>query len=70
MFCPEYGTICTRDDYLWYRRGSIEVCGSVIMCDIHAVKERGNYQDYADIVFGTGQILGGSVYRLWIEIMS
>lgn len=34
------------------------------------LRNDGNYQGYADVVFGTGQILGGSVCRLWIETMA
>ncbi|GAV55498.1 hypothetical protein ZYGR_0AV01290 [Zygosaccharomyces rouxii] len=47
--------------------GGINACSSITVSDICTAKERGTYQGYANIVFGTGQMLGGPIGGLLIE---
>ncbi|GAV50707.1 hypothetical protein ZYGR_0Z01300 [Zygosaccharomyces rouxii] len=47
--------------------GGINACSSIAVSDICTAKERGSYQGYANIVFGTGQMLGGPIGGLLID---
>lgn len=47
--------------------GGINACSSIVVSDICTAKERGTYQGYANIVFGTGQMLGGPIGGFLIE---
>lgn len=47
--------------------GGINACSSIIVSDICTAKDRGYYQGYANIVFGSSQMLGGPLGGLLLE---
>ncbi|SMN20169.1 similar to Saccharomyces cerevisiae YMR088C VBA1 Permease of basic amino acids in the vacuolar membrane [Maudiozyma saulgeensis] len=47
--------------------GGINAMSSITTSDICTTRERGIYQGYANIVFGTGQILGGPIGGIFLD---
>lgn len=47
--------------------GGINAMSSITTSDICTTRERGLYQGYANIVFGTGQILGGPIGGIFLD---
>lgn len=47
--------------------GGINAMSSITVSDICTTRERGMYQGYANIVFGTGQILGGPIGGIFLD---